>query len=350
MDSIQITTSQHSYPIHFGAIAQKLHFKGKVLVVSNSNVGALYLDFLLPKISAPEICVCILEDGENYKTFESVQRILETAFLHRLDRKSTMIALGGGVVGDMVGFAAGIFMRGIDFVQIPTTLLAQVDASIGGKTGINNAFGKNLVGLFHQPKSVHIDPFFLRTLPAREFGAGVAEIIKMAVTFDAAFFEWLCANHLSLESQDSLLYALHSAIMIKQKVVCEDEKEHGLRAALNYGHTFGHAIEKESGYGHYLHGEAVSMGIVMVNRLAMQHGCLSEAEAQRICNLLQSYALPTHYKIQNKQQFYHSLFLDKKTTHNKIKFILPNSIGDVIFYDKFTYEEIMNVLEQFCDS
>ncbi|MBD5167770.1 MAG: 3-dehydroquinate synthase [Helicobacter sp.] len=350
MDSIHITTPHRSYPIHFGALAPKLQFKGKVLVVSNSRVSGLYLDFLLPKISAPEICICIIEDGEQYKTLESVQRILETAFVHRLDRKSTMIALGGGVVGDIVGFAAGIFMRGIDFVQIPTTLLAQVDASIGGKTGINNAFGKNLIGLFHQPASVHIDPFFLQTLPAREFAAGVAEIVKMAVTFDAPFFEWLWEHHLSLEAQDSLLTALRCAISIKQRVVCQDEKEQGLRAALNYGHTFGHAIEKESGYGQYLHGEAVSMGIVMVNALACKLGCLTSDEAERICALLQSYNLPTRYKIANKQQFYHSLFLDKKTANNKIKFILPDSIGNVLFYDKFTHEEIMNVLEQFCDS
>lgn len=348
MEHLRVTTKDKSYPIYFGSL-DKLSFSSKVMVISNACIADMYLSRLVSCIDAHDVCVCLLNDGEAYKTMQSVERILESAFTHRLDRKSIMIALGGGVIGDIVGFASGIFMRGIDFVQIPTTLLAQVDASIGGKTGINNHFGKNLVGLFHQPASVHIDLAFLQTLPIREFNAGVAEIIKIAVMFDKDFFLWLCENRLSLDRKEDLLYAIRRAVMIKQDVVCKDEKEMGIRAALNYGHTFAHVIEKESGYGHYLHGEAVSMGIVMANTLACQYGSLQKTEAAMIQELLESYDLPTSYLVHDKEQFYNSLFLDKKSTNDKITFILPKSIGGVVLCNHFSRLEIMNVLEQFCN-
>ncbi|MGP1579509.1 MAG: 3-dehydroquinate synthase [Wolinella sp.] len=346
MKRVMIELGAQSYPIYFGALKALSH-EGKVLIVTNPKVGGLYLSYLLSKLCASEVYICTIPDGEVYKNLANIELILEAAFTHRLDRKSLMIALGGGVVGDMVGFAAGIFQRGIGFVQIPTTLLAQVDASVGGKTGVNNAFGKNLIGLFHQPRSVHIDPAFLDTLPSREFGAGIAEIVKMAVTFDSKLFNELEAN--DLRDRAFLLHVCEECVKIKARVVIEDEKERGIRAALNYGHTFAHVIEHESGYGHYLHGEAVSMGIVMANALACRLGILQEVEAERIESLLARYELPTRYKITDCERFYELFFLDKKSENSRIKFILPRGIGAVEFRDNIAKSEVLSVLEQFCD-
>ncbi len=345
MKRVMIELGAQSYPIYFGALEDLTH-EGKVLVVTNPKVGGLYLSYLLAKLHACEVYVCTIPDGEAYKNLATIELILGAAFTHRLDRKSLIIALGGGVVGDMAGFAAGIFQRGIGFVQIPTTLLAQVDASVGGKTGVNNAFGKNLIGLFHQPRSVHIDPNFLDTLPAREFGAGVAEIVKMAVTFDAGLFDELEVN--DLRDRAFLLHVCEECVKIKARVVIEDEKERGIRVALNYGHTFAHVIEHESGYGHYLHGEAVSMGIVMANALACRLGILQEVEAERIERLLARYELPTRYKITDSERFYKLFLLDKKSENSRIKFILPRGIGAVEFRDNIAKSEVLSVLEQFC--
>ena len=211
---------------------------------------------------------------------------MEECFELRLDRKSVLIALGGGVIGDMTGFAASIYQRGIDFIQVPTTLLSAVDASVGGKTGINNRYGKNLIGSFWQPRAVYCETAFLKTLPKREFNTGVAEIIKMAVTFDKDFFEWLEKN--SLHVDENLQYAIKECVRIKADVVSRDEREEGIRAVLNYGHTFGHVIEKETNYTTYLHGEAVSIGMIMANTLAFELGYLSKDEQKRVKDLLQN--------------------------------------------------------------
>ncbi len=346
MLTLNIDTKQRHYPIYCGPIPDYLEFKSKVLLVTDSKVAALHLSALMPKIKAKACYICVIQEGESNKNMRSIEHILNMAFHHRLDRHSTMIALGGGVIGDMVGFASGIFMRGIDFVQIPTTLLAQVDASIGGKTGINNDYGKNLVGLFHQPNSVYVDTFFLKTLSTRESNAGIAEIIKIAATFDEVFFKWL--EEYTLDTEEHLMKAIVNAIEIKKKVVQQDTKELGMRAALNYGHTFGHVIEKESGYGYYLHGEAVSIGIVMANQLALSLGCLKQEEEKRIKHLLKKNDLPICYRIKNIETFYDSLFLDKKSENSKIKFVLPKGIGDFLFYSDFSKAEIMRVLEEFC--
>nr|WP_181566262.1 3-dehydroquinate synthase [Helicobacter sp. 15-1451] len=346
MQRIDVECKNESYPIFIGELPQKLEFEGSVLVVTNSKVAGIHLRTLLQCIYAKECFVCVLEDGEEYKNIQSVQRILETAFIHKLDRQSTMIAFGGGVVGDIVGFAAGIFMRGISFVQIPTTLLAQVDASIGGKTAINNKFGKNLIGLFHQPKAVYVNPFFLGTLSHREKSSGIAEIIKMAVMFDKDFFEWLSMQNLQ---GSSLLEAIMRAILIKKEVVVKDELERGVRMALNYGHTFGHVIEKETQYKQYLHGEAVSMGMIMANRLAVQLGYLSVDEEFRIQKILEKNDLPIYYKIPSMESFYQSLFLDKKNENHQIRFILPHNIGRFIPCTHLSKAEIMRTLEEFCD-
>ncbi|WP_104719333.1 3-dehydroquinate synthase [Helicobacter pullorum] len=333
-----------NYTISFGKLP-KIQCDKKILIVTNPKIAGLHLQTLLKNIHAKEVyCICI-QDGESYKNFQSIELILEAAFNHRLDRNSLMIAFGGGVIGDMVGFAAGIFMRGIDFIQIPTTLLAQVDSSVGGKTGINNHFGKNLIGLFHQPKAVYIDTDFLQTLPSREFHAGIAEIIKMAVCFDKNLLKEL--QNANTLDYDTLLQIIYQAVSIKAKVVAEDEKEKGIRAALNYGHTFGHIIERESGYGYYLHGEAVSIGIVMANTLALKLKLITKQEFDLILEILHKFKLPTTYTIQNIESFYQAFFLDKKSQNDKITFILPNGIGNFIFKNDIPKSTLMEVLEEF---
>lgn len=317
--------SSKDYSVHIGKL-EKLVFDTKVLVVTNSTVAALHLETLKNHIAAKELHTIILPDGEMYKNFESLNLILNACFEHRLDRQSLLIAFGGGVIGDMTGFAASIYQRGINFIQIPTTLLAQVDASVGGKTGINNSYGKNLIGSFWQPRAVYCDSTFLQTLPKREFAAGVAEIVKMAVTFDKNFFEWLERHDLSDET--NLKIAIHKSIAIKADVVSQDETEKGIRAVLNYGHTFAHVIENQTHYSTYLHGEAVAIGMVMANTLAIKLNLLSAEDALRIKALLERYELPTHYKIDSLETFYDAFFLDKKSANDKITFILAKGIGD----------------------
>jgi len=324
---------------------KKISFDTKVVVVTNPTVSGFHLEYLKDKISAKEFSIVTIPDGEQYKTMETIESILEHCFESRLDRKSILIAFGGGVIGDMTGFAASIYQRGIDFVQIPTTLLSQVDASVGGKTGINNKFGKNLIGAFHQPIAVYIDPFFLTTLPKREFGAGVAEIVKMAVTFNKEFFQWLEENDLTTE--ENIKTAIAKSVETKAWVVSQDEKEKGLRAALNYGHTFGHVIENETNYNTYLHGEAVGIGMVMANALAVKLGNMTQDEANRVKVLLEKYDIPTQYKIEDVEDFYEHFFLDKKSLDNKIKFILPKGIGDCEITDKIEKSDVIEVLKGF---
>ena len=323
----------------------KLHFDTKVAVVTNQTVSKLHLEYLLGKISAKELHVIELKDGEEFKNQQSVDTILDSLFEHRFNRKSLLIAFGGGVIGDMTGYAASIYQRGIDFIQIPTTLLSQVDASVGGKTGFNNKYGKNLVGAFHQPKAVYIDPYFLTTLPAREFGAGVAEIVKMAVTFNKEFFEIL--EKADLRDQEVLRDIIRDAVQTKADVVSQDEKEQGIRAALNYGHTFGHVIENETAYKEFLHGEAVAIGMVMANEMAVKMNFMSQNEAKRVKALLEKYNLPTIYMIEDVKKFYEAFFLDKKSLDASITFILPLGIGDVVITDNVDMGTIMCVLNKF---
>ena len=324
-----------------------IYFDTKVAIITNPKVAGLHLGYLLSKISAKELYIITVPDGEEYKNQESIDKILESLFNHRFNRKSILIAFGGGVIGDMTGYTASIYQRGIDFIQIPTTLLSQVDASVGGKTGMNNSYGKNLIGAFHQPKAVYIDPFFLTTLPVREFGAGIAEIIKMAVTFNKKFFEFLETE--DLKEVKILQKAIKMAVQTKADVVAKDEKEHGIRAALNYGHTFGHVIENETKYKLFLHGEAVAIGMVMANETAVKMNLMSEEEAVRIKKLLEKYNLPTEYKIQNSISFYEAFFLDKKSSDTNITFIIPVGLGDVSITDSIDIEIIMSVLDKFGD-
>ncbi len=334
----------HSYKIYIDTLA-RLTFRRKVAIVTNPTVSGLHLDYLLERLEAPTVEIVTLPDGERYKNWESIETILDTLFEARFNRSSLLIAFGGGVIGDMTGFAASIFQRGIDFIQIPTTLLAQVDASVGGKTGINNAYGKNLIGAFHQPRAVYADPHFLETLPKREFAAGVAEIVKMAVTFDAGFFEWLESADLS--KHEVLAEAVARSVRTKAKVVAQDEKERGLRAALNYGHTFGHVIENETAYTTYLHGETVAIGMVMANTLAVELGLMTSDEAERVKRLLQRYELPVTYPVKDPERFYRTFFLDKKSGDDTITFILPRHIGGVEITDSIDKAQVMDVLERF---
>jgi len=334
----------NSYNITIDALPQ-IHFDRKVAIVTNPKVAGLHLAYLLSKISAKEIYIITVPDGEEYKNQKSIDTILDSLFNHRFNRNSMLIAFGGGVIGDMTGYAASIFQRGVDFIQIPTTLLSQVDASVGGKTGMNNAYGKNLVGAFHQPKSVYIDSHFLTTLPSREFGAGVAEIVKMAVTFNKDFFEFL--ESADLRDAAVLKEVIQQAVQTKANVVAEDEKEHGLRAALNYGHTFGHVIESETNYKTFLHGEAVAIGMVMANETAVAMEYMSRDEAQRVKTLLEKYDLPTSYIVKNTDAFYETFYLDKKSSDSAITFILPIGIGDVTINSDIKVETILSVLNKF---
>lgn len=334
----------NSYPITIDTLPE-LSFDTKVAIVTNPKVSGLHLNYLLNRLEAKEVYIITVADGETYKNMETLNFMLERMFDHRLNRSSLLIAFGGGVIGDMTGFASSIYQRGIDFIQIPTTLLSQVDASVGGKTGINNKYGKNLIGAFHQPRAVYIDPHFLSTLPKREFAAGVAETIKMAVTFDKTFFEWMEKN--DLRKGDNLSVAIKKAVETKAWVVSQDEKERGLRAALNYGHTFCHVIENETNYATYLHGEAVAIGMVMANDLACELGQMEADEGKRVKMLLEQYGLPTHYDIKDVEQFYQAFFLDKKSSDASITFIIPKNIGGVDITDKIDAKSVKKILQRY---
>ncbi|MDQ7045967.1 MAG: 3-dehydroquinate synthase [Sulfurimonas sp.] len=333
----------NSYDITIDSLPS-IHFDTKVAIVTNPTIAKLHLEFLKTKITAKELYVITVPDGEAYKNQESIDIILESMFKHRFNRRSMLIAFGGGVIGDMTGYASSIYQRGIDFVQIPTTLLSQVDASVGGKTGMNNKHGKNLIGSFHQPKAVYIDPDFLKTLPKREFAAGVAEIVKMAVTFNEEFFTFLETADLS--KADILRECIKRAVQTKANVVAQDEKEHGIRAALNYGHTFGHVIENQTKYKTYLHGEAVAIGMVMANVTSLKMNLMSEHEVNRVKALLKKYNLPTEYSIKDTDAFYETFFLDKKSSDAAITFILPVGLGDVKITDTCEKSLIMEVLNE----
>jgi 3-dehydroquinate synthase len=341
---VNITLPDTSYDITIDNL-QQIDIDKKVVVVTNPTISKLHLDYLLSKIKAKDLSVVTIPDGEQYKTLKTIEDILEHCFTQKLNRSSVLIAFGGGVIGDMTGFAASIYQRGIDFIQIPTTLLSQVDASVGGKTGINNKFGKNLVGAFHQPIAVYIDPHFLTTLPKREFGAGVAEIIKMAVCFNKEFFEWIENN--DLNDTANIKVAIQKSVETKAWVVSQDEKEKGLRAALNYGHTFGHVVENETNYDTYLHGEAVGIGMMMANKISVKLGLMSEEEANRIEIQLQKYNIPTTYSIKDVEDFYEHFFLDKKSLDDKIKFILAVGIGDCKITDEVSKSDVINVLKDY---
>jgi len=337
---VKVTTPNKTYDIIIDKLPE-IKIDSKVAIITNPKVAGLHINYLTNKLKTKELHIITLPDGEEYKNFESVNYALDRLFDAKFDRNSTLIAFGGGVIGDMTGFIASIFLRGIKFIQIPTTLLAMVDSSVGGKTGINNKYGKNLIGSFYQPEAVYIDTYFLKTLEKREFAAGMAEIIKMAVMFDKEFFENIKNNKLSLEEM------IKRSVELKAEVVNQDEKEKGIRSVLNYGHTFGHVIENLTNYKTYLHGEAVAIGMVMANALSKKLGFLSEKEEKEIKKVLEKNNLPTSFNIKDIDEFYNHFFLDKKTLNNEIKFIIPESIGKYKIAKNIDEKIIKEVLKEF---
>ena len=323
----------------------------KILVVSNPDVARPYGDSCLSGLRAAGFNPVLLEidAGEERKTLQTLSLILDKAQQEGLERTSLMLALGGGVVGDMTGFAAACWLRGIGIVQVPTTLLSMVDASIGGKTGVNHPKGKNLIGAFHQPRLVVIDPLTLNTLPVREFRAGMAEVIKYGVIGDPDLFSRLEeASDLSNPgAMDPTL--LHDILVLsaeaKAAVVADDEREGGRRAILNYGHTFGHVVETLTGYGTWLHGEAVAIGMAAVGRLAVQKGLWSEADQQRQLKLIQKAGLPVAWPSLDQEAALRTLQGDKKVRHGRLRFVLPTRIGNVIISDEISNDDVSRCLE-----
>lgn len=304
-------------------------------VITNPTVGALYLKRLVSSLVASGITPVIIKipDGEKYKNLSEIGRVYDQMLRERLERSSPVIALGGGVIGDMTGFVASTYLRGVPFIQVPTTLLAQVDSSVGGKTGVNHELGKNLIGAFYQPKGVYIDPQLLSTLEDRELKAGIAEVVKYGVIWDESFLSFMEDNVKALLGLDSeaVASAIERSCLIKAEVVGKDERESGLRAILNFGHTFGHAIEALTNYKEFRHGEAVSIGMVMAADLSAALGLVDEALARRIEKLLSAFGLPVHMPGGiSMDELISALSLDKKVKDGRIRFILPERAGKVV--------------------
>ncbi len=337
MIKLDVKLGDRSYPIHIGsgllqqAPVWRAAIGGRhVLVLSNATVAPLYLERVVAGLGGLEHTTLILEDGEQYKTFGNIARVLDSLARLGASRDAALIALGGGVIGDMGGFAAACWMRGIDFVQLPTSLLAMVDSSVGGKTGVNLAAGKNLVGAFHQPRAVFIDTSTLDTLPEREFLAGLGEVVKYGAIGDKDFFGWLetHADELLARNPDALEQAIAHCCRQKAGVVARDERELGERALLNFGHTFGHAIEVEAGYGEILHGEAVAIGMVLGARLSSELGLADAADAIRLEALLRRFGLPTRIPDgHDASRLLERMRLDKKSVSGELRLILWRGIG-----------------------
>ena len=339
MKTLHVDLASRSYPIYIGtnlleqAALFEPHLKSSttVFIVSNTTVAPLYAKTLMNTLSQLGKTVRLLElpDGESYKDWQHLQLIFDELLAHGADRQSMIIALGGGVVGDMAGFGAASFMRGIRFIQVPTTLLAQVDSSVGGKTGINHPLGKNMIGAFHQPVAVIADLNTLRTLPPRELSAGLAEVIKHGAIADADFLDWIEANAGALLAcdTDAMAHAVLRSCEIKSAVVSADEREGGIRATLNFGHTFGHAIESGLGYGEWLHGEAVGCGMVMAADLSARLGQINKMDAERLKRIIASMHLPIAPPKLGSQRFMELMQVDKKTEAGQIRYITLGSIG-----------------------
>src|SRR5471030_2011771 len=336
---LNVDLGERSYPISIGpallddgALLARHVGGSKVAVVSNSTVAPLYLERVERALrgAGKHVISIVLPDGEEYKNWSSLMQIFDALLAAKADRKTTLIALGGGVIGDLTGYAAASYMRGVDFIQVPTTLLSQVDSSVGGKTGINHPMGKNMIGAFYQPRAVIADTSTLETLPARELSAGLAEVIKHGAIIDAAFFDWIEANIGKLMARDkaALAYAIARSCEIKSEVVRQDEREGGLRAILNFGHTFGHAIEAGLGYGHWLHGEAVGCGMVMAADLSVRLGRLDETSRERLTRLIAAAKLPVKAPALGADRYIDLMKVDKKAEAGEIKFILLERFGN----------------------
>jgi len=358
---IRVNLPQESYDIaiasqgldQLGQLIANLNLGKKVLLVSNPAIFRQYGERAIASLQSAgfEVNRCTIPAGERYKTLTSIQKLYDAALENRLERSSTMVALGGGVIGDMTGFAAATWLRGINFVQVPTTLLAMVDAAIGGKTGVNHPQGKNLIGAFHQPRLVLIDPQVLNTLPVREFRAGMAEVIKYGIIWDAQLFAQMeqsdRLDQLGYLDTDLLAEILSRSCQAKADVVSKDEKEAGLRAILNYGHTIGHAVESLTGYRVVNHGEAVAIGMVAAGQLAVNLQLWEQAAQERQLALIQKAGLPKQLPAGvDIEAIIDSLQTDKKVKAGRVRFVLPTQIGAVTVTDQVPSEQIRQVLQQ----
>ena len=357
MKTLSVALGSRSYPVHIGAgLLTRAEFIVNVLpqrraaVVTDTNVGPHYLSpfRLALEKAGVEILPITINAGESQKNWETLNEILDTLLGHRCERGTALIALGGGVVGDITGFAAAVYQRGVPYIQVPTTLLAQVDSAVGGKTAINHPRGKNMVGAFYQPLAVVADTDTLGTLPARELGAGIAEVIKYGLIRDPQFFSWLETNMRLLLRRDpeALAYAIERSCLNKAEVVSEDERESSSRALLNFGHTFGHAIETATGYGTWLHGEAVAAGMVLAVRLSQRLGILDSAEARRAVELIEKAGLPVQAPALGLERYLELMGHDKKVAGGRIRFVLLKGIGQAFLSDQVPRDALGHVLGQ----
>ena len=354
MNTLTVELGERSYPIFIGqGLLDKpelltQHVQGRqVMVVSNDTIAPLYLDRVREIFSDFELATVILPDGEQYKNLDTLNLIFTALLENKFNRGCTLVALGGGVVGDITGFAAASYQRGGVFLQIPTTLLAQVDSSVGGKTGVNHPQGKNMIGAFHQPACVLIDTDTLDTLDDRPLAAGLAEVIKYGLIRDAAFFDWLEQNIELLKARDkqALAYAIERSCALKAEIVAADERESGQRALLNLGHTFGHAIETGTGYGNWLHGEAVATGMLMAADLSARHGWLSPDAVRRTEKLLQQSNLPTNAPDEmDTARFLELMAVDKKVVDGGLRLVLLKAIGDAVLTSDFDAGKLRETL------
>ena len=359
MRSLTVALDARSYPIHIGSgllsradiILEHLEAP-LAAIVSNETVAPLYLEALTSALRdlGVRVTEIVLPDGESHKDWQTLNLIYNALLDNRCERATTIIALGGGVIGDLAGFAAATYQRGIPYIQVPTTLLAQVDSSVGGKTGINHPLGKNMIGAFYQPRLVLADTHTLKTLPDRELRAGLSEIIKYGLIRDLSFFEWLEANleKILVRDTDALVFAIERSCASKAAVVAEDERESGVRALLNLGHTFGHAIEAGLGFGRWLHGEAVAAGTMMAADLSRRHGWLPEEEFARILALLQRAGLPTQGPALGADRYLDLMAMDKKVTAGKIRLVLLKKIGEGVISTEASEDEILAAIEASC--
>jgi 3-dehydroquinate synthase len=357
MKTIEVDLEERSYSIYIGksllsdqALFDQQLTSKQVLVVTNDTVGPLYLSALEKRLSNVDYDTIVLPDGEVYKSLDSFNQVITKLMEKKYSRTCILIALGGGVIGDLTGFVAACYQRGVKFIQIPTTLLAQVDSSVGGKTAVNHPLGKNMIGAFHQPCVVFADTETLSTLPDREFSAGLAEVIKYGIIRDVAFFDWLEENVelIMKRDDDAMEYAIERSCINKAEVVAEDERESGIRAILNLGHTFGHAIETALNYKEWLHGEAVGCGMLMAADLSMRLGLLEQDKVDRIHSILERTNLPTTiHKDVTLEQMLDNMKVDKKSRDGVLFLILLNDIGEAIVTSDYTEQALKDTINHF---
>lgn len=355
METLNVSLGERSYPIYIkqGAMLDVSlftpHIGGKkVVIVTNDTLAPMFAEKVTTLLSNYDVATVTIPDGEAYKTLTSFEQIMSFLLEGNYGRDVTLIALGGGVIGDITGFVAATYQRGVPFIQVPTTLLSQVDSSVGGKTAVNHPLGKNMIGAFYQPQAVIIDIDSLSTLPPREFSAGMAEVIKYGILGDIELFEYLEKQVAAIQSQqpDTLAYIIKNCCQNKADIVAQDEKESGVRALLNLGHTFGHAIEAEMGYGNWLHGEAVAAGMVQAADVALLRGWISESDRQRIVALNEAFALPTAGpSTMTCENYLPHMKKDKKVQAQTIRFVLPKRLGKAILVKDVTESELKQVLK-----